>query len=147
MSGIPTFSIFSAISEVFVTIAVLYSIVTVLKGRRFQKELLGATLLFELCINVVYMAGRAAHADTNSNLTTAMKLFYAGHGILSLIMFLGLVVVYLLALADDMKGREIWFRRHRPFTYVIIFFWMVSVVSGEAIFVMTYLLPKSTGTA
>jgi uncharacterized membrane protein YozB (DUF420 family) len=141
--NIPTFSVFSAISEVFVTIAVLYAIVTALKGKRFQKELLGATLLFELCINVVYMAGRASHADTSSTLTTAMKAFYAGHGILSLLMFLGLMVVYLLALADDMKGREIWFRRHRPFTYVFLFFWMVSVISGEAIFYITYLAPSS----
>jgi hypothetical protein len=82
------------------------------------------------------MAGRAAHADKSNTLTTGMKAFYAGHGILSLLMFLGLAVVYLLALADDMKGRETWFRRHRVGTYVFIFFWMVSVISGEAIFFM-----------
>jgi len=142
---IPTFSIFSAISEVFVTISVLYSIVTVLRGKPFPRYLMGATLLFELCINVVYMAGRASAADTSGNLSNAMKAFYAGHGILSLLMFLGLMIVYLLALADDMKGRESWFRRHRNGTFVFLFFWMVSVVSGEAIFLMNLL--GAPGTA
>ena len=42
-----------------------------------------------------------------------MKAFLAGHGILSLLMFLAIGVVYLLAVADDAAGREIWFRRHR----------------------------------
>ena len=135
---IPTFSIFSAISEVFVTIAVVYSIWKAMNGGKFHRGLLGATLIFELCVNVVYMAGRAAHADTSSTLSTGMKLFYAGHGILSLLMFLGLGVVYLLALLDESKGRATWFERNRGFTWVFLFFWMVSVVSGEAIFFMTY---------
>jgi hypothetical protein len=137
--SIPTFSIFSAISEIFVTIFVIYAIVVALRGGPFHRVLLGATLLFELCVNVVYMASRAAHADTSSTLTAGMKLFYAGHGILSLLMFVGLVVVYLVSLVDESKGRAVWFRRHPGLTYVFLFFWMVSVVSGEAIFVKTYL--------
>lgn len=138
--NIPAFSIFSAISEVFVTIAVLYGVLTVLKGGRFQKGLLGGTLLFELCVNVVYMARRASHADTSGELTQLMKLFYATHGILSLFMFIGLAVIYVLSLVDESNGREVWFRRHRKGTWIFVFFWMVSVLSGEAIFVLTYLV-------
>ena len=38
---IPAFSIFSAISEIFVTIGVLYAIFTTLAGKPFPKVLLG----------------------------------------------------------------------------------------------------------
>jgi hypothetical protein len=141
--NIPVFSLFSAVSEVFVTIVVLYTIILALRGGPFKRELLGATLLFELCVNIVYMTGRASAADASSTLSTGMKIFYAGHGILSLVMFVGLAIVYMLSLVDDSRGREVWFRRRPAATYVFLFFWMVSVLSGEAIFVMTYLRPSA----
>jgi hypothetical protein len=136
--NIPSFSIFSAVSEVFVTIGVLYGIVTTMRGKKFPKAMMGVVLIFELCINVVYMATMASRADKSSDLSTSLKLFFAGHGILSLLMFLVIAVVYLLALADESNGRENWFRRNRTASYVLIFFWMVSVLSGEAIFFMRY---------
>lgn len=139
MAEIPVFSIFSAASEVVVTIAVLYSVIKAISGGRFHRGLLGFTLLFELSVNVVYMAGRASHADSSASLSEAMKLFYAGHGILSLLMFIGLAVIYLLALVDESKGRDTWFRRHPRLSWIFLFFWMVSVVSGETIFCLTYL--------
>jgi hypothetical protein len=134
----PTFSIFSAISEVFVTIAVLYGIITTLRGNKFPKALMGSVLIFELCVNVVYMAKMASRADKSSTLSAPMKAFFAGHGILSLLMFLAIAAVYLLALRDESNGRENWFRRNRTASYVLIFFWMVSVLSGEAIFFLRY---------
>jgi uncharacterized membrane protein YozB (DUF420 family) len=133
-----TFSHFSAVSEVFVTIGVLYGIIKTMRGGKFPKAAMGAVLIFELCVNVVYMAGRASHADKSAELSTAMKIFFAGHGILSLLMFIAIAAVYLLALADDSNGREPWFRRHPTGSYVLIFFWMVSVLSGEAIYLMSY---------
>lgn len=139
MPDIPLFSIFSALSEILVTVAVVYGVLRALSGARFHRALLGFTLLFELCVNVVYMAGRASEADSSSALSGAMKLFYAGHGILSLLMFIGLAAIYLMALVDDSKGRETWFRRHPSLSWVFLFFWMVSVVSGETIFYLTYL--------
>lgn len=137
---IPAFSIFSAISEVFVTIGVLYGISAALRGKKFPKAMMGAVLIFELCVNVVYMATRASQADKSAELSAGMKAFFAGHGILSLLMFLAIAAVYLLALADESNGRENWFRRHRGASYVLIFFWMVSVLSGEAIFFMRYVV-------
>jgi hypothetical protein len=142
---IPTFSIFSAVSEVFVTIGVLYAMIATLRGKKFPKAMMGLVLIFELCVNVVYMAGRASHADESTELSTAAKLFFAGHGILSLLMFLAIAVVYLLALADESNGRENWFRRNRTASYVLIFFWMVSVLSGEAIFFMQYIAGPMLG--
>jgi hypothetical protein len=135
---IPTFSLVSAISEVFVTIAVLYAVIANLRGQPLNWKLLGVVLAFELCINVVYMAGRASAADTDTTLSTGMKIFFAGHGILSLLMFLGLGVVFLLSVIDISSGRETWFVRHRRLAWTFIFFWMVSVLSGEAIFLLRY---------
>ena len=139
---IPTFSIFSATSEIFVTIAVLYCILRTLRGDRLPKVLMGVVLTFELCINVLYMANRAAAADTSVQLTAAMKLFFAAHGTLSLVMFLVLVVTYLLSLHNESDGKSNWFQRHRTGTYVLLVFWMISVVSGEVIFVMRYVQPS-----
>lgn len=138
MEAVPAFSIFSAISEVFVTIAVLYAVISNMNGKRLNWQLLGAVLAFELCVNVVYMAGRAAKADSDSTLSTGMKLFFAGHGILSLAMFLGIVVLFIFAVMDHKSGRPTWFQRHRAGTWVFVFFWMVSVLTGEAIFFMRF---------
>ena len=138
MDVVPAFSIFSAISEVFVTIAVLYSIISTMRGGKFPTVLLGIVLTFELCVNVVYMAGRAGAADTDHTLTTAMKLFFAGHGILSLGMFIGLAVLYVLSVIDVKSGREAWFRRHIGGSWFFIGLWMISVGSGEAIFFMRF---------
>lgn len=137
---IPAFSIFSAISEVFVTIAVLYAIIVTMQGKPFPKVLLGAVILFEFCVNVTYMASMAAKADRGSELSTGMKLFFAGHGTLSLLMFLTLAALYFISLVDVAKGRDAWFRRHRMGSYVLILFWMISVITGEIIFVMRYLV-------
>lgn len=138
---IPAFSIFSAISEIFVTIVVLYCILTTLRGQRLPKVLMGVVLTFELCVNVLYMANRAAAADKSTELSAAMKLFFAAHGTLSLIMFLVLVVTYLVSLHSEADGEPNWFQRNRTGTYVLLVFWMISVISGEAIFVMRYLQP------
>lgn len=135
---VPAFSIFSAISEVFVTIAVLYAVISNMNGRALNWKLLGAVLAFELCVNVVYMAGRAAKVDTDSSISTGMKIFYASHGILSLAMFLGIVVLFIFAVIDVKSGRQSWFARHRTGTWIFVFFWMVSVISGEAIFFMRF---------
>ena len=63
--NIPAFSIFSAISEIFVTIGVLYAIITGIRSGKIPKWIMGGVLLFELCVNIVYMAGRVGgrHID------------------------------------------------------------------------------------
>lgn len=139
MGEIPFFSWFSAISEIFVTIAVLYAVIRNLQGHRLNWKLLGLVLIFELCVNIVYMAGRASAADTSEHFSPAMKAFLAGHGILSLLMFLGLAIVFLLSVLDISSGRDTWFVRHRRLAWTFVFFWMVSVISGHTIFVIRYL--------
>lgn len=135
---IPFFSMFSAASEVFVTLSVLYCIITNLRGKPLPVILLGCTIAFEICVNVVYMTIRASEADKSVELTTGMKIFFALHGTLSLVMILGLAVLYVLSVIDIKDGRETWFRRHAKFSWFMIFVWMLSVGSGEVIFFMRY---------
>ncbi len=137
--NIPTFSIFSAVSEVFVTIIVLYAVIGNLRGRPLRWKLLGVCLLFELCVNIMYMVNRAAAADTTAELPTTMKAMYAAHGILSLLMFVGLMMLYLISVFDHKSGHRTWFQRHTAGTWSFIVLWLISVGSGEAIFVWRYL--------
>ena len=135
---VPLFSIFSAVSELVVTAVVLYAIVKNVRGGKLPWKMLGSVLIFELCVNIVYMANRASHAETNAGLSTAMRFLFAAHGILSLLMFVGLVVVVLMAIIDDKLGRPTWFRRHVRMTWAFLALWMIAVISGEVIFVMHY---------
>ena len=137
-SSVPAFSIFSATSEIFVTIAVLYAVISNLRGRALPYKLLGAVLVFELVVNIMYMTGRAAEADKSTELSTSMKIMFAGHGMLSLLMFIGLAILYMLAVKDIKEGQAAWFSRHPTGSWIFVFFWMVSVISGEAIFLWRY---------
>ena len=139
MSDIPVFSIFSAASEIVVTIIVLYTVISNVMGKPLQWKLLGLCLMFELCVNVVYMVNRASVHDGGA-LPTHLKIMYATHGLLSLIMFVGLVLLYLVSTFDQKAGHPTWFQRHVGGTWAFVALWLISVGTGEAIFVERYLL-------
>ena len=136
---IPPFSIFSAISELGVTAGVLWIIRRNWTARRFPLGVFLGVVLFEALVNVLYMANRAAQAASGGEtISRGMRLFYAGHGMLSLVTFVAFVVLALLAYQEQNSGR--WFFRERPgLTWTFVALWMVSVLSGEAIFVLRYL--------
>ncbi len=138
MESIPGFSIFSAFSELIVTASLLYCLVGNLRGRPLPIKLMGLTLAFEICVNVVYMLNRAGEADKSSDLSTGMKIFFALHGTLSLVMILALATTYVLSAIDVKDARETWFRRHPVASWVLVASWMLSIGSGELIFVMRY---------
>ncbi len=139
-SDIPVFSAFSAGSEVVVTIIVLYTVIRNLRGQPLQWKLLGLCLMFELCVNVMYMINRAAAHDSGTVLSTNLKIMYAVHGGLSLLMFVGLVLLFLISTFDQKVGHPTWFQRHARGTWAFVTLWLISVGSGEAIFIQRYLL-------
>jgi len=138
---IPTFSIFSAISELFVTAGVLYIIRRNWTRRTFPLGVFLTVALFEAFINVMYMATKSAQASSGatSGLSPAMRIFYAGHGMLSLLAYLVFVVLGVLAYQDQKENR-FWFRDRPRLTWTFLVVWTISIVSGEAIFVAHYLL-------
>ena len=138
---IPTFSIFSAISELFVTAGVLYIIRRNWTRRTFPLGVFLTVALFEAFINVMYMATKSAQASSGATtgLSPAMRIFYAGHGMLSLLAYLVFVVLGVLAYQDQKENR-FWFRDRPRLTWTFLVVWTISIVSGEAIFVAHYLL-------
>lgn len=138
--GIPAFSLFSAISELFVTAGVLWILRRNWTRRRFALSVFLGVALFEALVNVLYMANRASQAATGAHpLPTAMKIGFAAHGILSLLAYLVFVLLGVFAWQDQKENR--FFFRERPgLTWTFLVVWLVSIVSGEAIFVLRYLV-------
>jgi uncharacterized membrane protein YozB (DUF420 family) len=141
--NIPPFSIFSAISELFVTAGVFFVIRRNWTRRTFPFALFLTVALFEALVNVMYMANRSAAAASgapgHAALSTGMKIFYASHGLLSLVAFLVFVVLGTLAHQEQRAGRW-FFRDHATLTWVFLVMWTISIASGEAIFVLRYLV-------
>ena len=138
--SIPPFSIFSAISELFVTAAVFYMVRLNWTRRPFPLPLFIGVALFEAFVNVVYMASRASRASTGVDaISPAMKLFFAGHGILSLLAYLVFVILAVFAWQDQRAGR-FYFRDRPVLTWAFLIVWAVSVGSGEVLFVLRYLV-------
>ena len=138
--NIPAFSIFSAISELFVTAGVLYVIWRNWNRRKFPLWIFLTVALFEALVNVLYMAHRSAQAVTGEHvLSTGMKIFYATHGMLSLVAYLIFVLLGIFAYQEQKSGRFL-FRDKPALTWSFLVLWTISIVTGEAIFVMRYLL-------
>jgi len=139
---IPPYSLFSAVSELFVTAGVFYVIRRNWTRQPFPFALFLTVSLFEALVNVMYMASRSAAASspqTKEALSTGMKIAYAGHGLLSLIAYLIFVVLGVLAYQEQKAGR--WFFPERPaLTWSFLALWVISIGSGEVIFSLRYLV-------
>jgi hypothetical protein len=131
--------VFSAVSELLVTAGVLVIVGRNWTRRTFPLAILLAVALFEAFVNVMYMAMRASQiAVGDEPVAAGLKVFFALHGLLSLVAFLGFVVLGVFAFQDQKVGR--FFFRERPaLTWTFVVLWLISVGSGEALFVLRYL--------
>jgi hypothetical protein len=137
---IPAFSIFSAVSELFVTAGVFIVIRRNWTRRGFPLALFLGVALFEALVNVMYMATRASAAAVGHDpISLGMKILFAVHGILSLLVYVVFVILGILAYQEQRHGR--YFFPERPaLTWTFLVLWTISVASGEWIFVTRYLL-------
>lgn len=133
------FSTFSALSELVVTALVLYVIFTSLRGGPLRWRLLAVTLTFELLVNVAYMVQRTVVVAVHhpNPLGEWLGVLGAFHGLLSLVMFLGLIAISILAYRAERRG-ESFFRRRRGLTWTFVVLWLVSVLSGEVIYLAVW---------
>lgn len=139
MGAIPAYSIFSASSELLVTAAVFYVLWRAYARNDFRKGLLAVVLSFEALVNISYMAYRAVVPAAGEALPGWLTATAALHGILSLAMFLALLFFAAMAWRDDARG-ENFFRDHKGTTWAFVGLWTLSIVSGEFLFVATYLV-------
>lgn len=127
-----SFSTFSAIAEIFVTIGVLYLVYQSVKARPFNGKLALGIVLFEFFVNMLYMISRMDH-HASVDYPIWFKILAAVHGSLSLLVFIAFAVYAAIAYADSKKGK-FFFKEHPIQTKVFVFFWMVSVLSGEVLY-------------
>ncbi|MFQ5753484.1 MAG: hypothetical protein ACE5HI_15955 [bacterium] len=132
----PTFSTFAAISELFVTAGVFYVIFTNVKGRGFKWKLATTVILFEFFINMLYMIFRMQQ-HTVSESSSGLVALAAGHGFLSLFVFILFVVFSFLAYSAIKKGNH-FFQENRALTYGFIGLWTISVLSGEVLYFISF---------
>ena len=139
-SSVIPFSIFSAISELFVTAGVFLIVRRNWTRRPFPFALFISVALFEALVNVLYMANRASRAASGVDVVAGwMKAMFAAHGLLSLFAFLWFVILGVFAYQEQRLGR--WYFRDRPvLTWTFLVVWTLSIASGEALFVMRYLM-------
>lgn len=136
----PFFSTFSAIAEIFVTIAVFYVVLTNYAQKGFPWKLATGVIIFEFSINMMYMIFRmretaAAHDPATPN---PLAPFMAAHGILSLVVFILFVVYSYLAYVSWKRGKHFFFE-HKGITWSYLGMWMLSVGSGEALYIINYM--------
>lgn len=140
MSQIPAFSLFSAVSELVVTAGAFFVVRRNWTRRSFPFAVFLVVALFEAFVNVWYMATRAAQAATGAEpVSTGMKALFAAHGLLSLLAYLVFVILGILAYQEQKAGRY-FFREHPRLTWSFLAVWVVSVVSGEVLFALRYLV-------
>ena len=139
MAAIPAYSIFSAASELAVTAAVFYVFWQGFAKGRLRPVLLGLVLGFEALANISYMSYRlVVPHGASPERSTGMALLVTGHGVLSLLMFLALIVYAVAAFRLDREGRNV-FREEPTRMWTFVGFWSASVLSGELVFALTYL--------
>lgn len=139
---IPPFSIFSAVSELFVTAGVLYVVRRNWLRQPFPFALFLVVSLFEALVNVMYMANRAAAAaapHATEVLSIGMKIAFALHGLLSLAAYLVFVVLGTIAFQEQ-KANRWFFREHAALTWTFLVVWAISIGSGETLFALRYLV-------
>ena len=132
----PLFSTFSAIAEFFVTLAVFYVVLRNFKGHGFAWKLAGGVAIFEFSVNMLYMISRM-QAESGSGATGPMAAFAAGHGFLSLLVYI-LFVVFCFLAYRAFKRREFFFQANPGVTYSFLVMWMVSVSTGWALYYLRY---------
>jgi uncharacterized membrane protein YozB (DUF420 family) len=139
---IPPFSLFSAISELFVTAGVFWVIRRNWTRRPFPLGVFLTVALFEALVNVMYMASRSSAAASGAQpMAPGMRMFFALHGMLSLVAYLVFVILGVLAYQDQ-REKRFWFRDRPALTWIFIVVWIVSIGSGEVLFTLRYLLPS-----
>jgi hypothetical protein len=140
VATIPAYSVFSATSELLVTVAVFYVLWRAYARDDFRRGLLVVVLAFEALVNISYMAYRmAVPSEGLANAPGWLTATAALHGILSLGMFLFLIFLAAMAWRDDARG-ENFFRDHKGTTWAFVGLWMTSILSGEFLFVSLYLV-------
>lgn len=137
MHEIPFYSAFTAVTELAVTAAIFYVFYRAIEQDAFEGALLAGAITYEIVFNISYMTARLFTHDHTSAHPDWMVALLAAHGTLSLVMFVGLLVFSAFAWRRHREGANL-FAERRGLTIAFVAFWTVSILSGEAVFVLEY---------
>ncbi|RME59104.1 MAG: hypothetical protein D6780_05605 [Candidatus Dadabacteria bacterium] len=135
----PAYSIFSAVSELVVTVIVYHLVWKNYKEGTLNKGLAIGVFAFELFVNMMYMIHRLQQGAVEKEVSSGLLIFFILHGSLSLVIFVLLGLYLWLAFLLSKKGRS-FFKEHPIQMWIFICLWAISVLSGEAIFITRYIL-------
>lgn len=133
----PLFSTVSALTELGVTAAVFYVIAQAYYKDRFHGGLLTFALTYEVLFNVAYMVRQLITESPEADRPGWLTALYAGHGLLSLVMLLALIVFALAAFRQHKYGINM-FQEQKGMTLAFVVLWSISIASGEAIYLVEY---------
>lgn len=133
------YSTITLFAELIISAIIYFTLYQGYRHNKFPSRLAFGALLYELIFNITYMASRVpAHARA-ARLETPFVIGLAiVHGILSLIMFMALIVFFIFAWKSYRKEVN-YFRNHKIQTFVFLFFWTFSIVSGVLFYLVEYL--------
>ena len=135
----PIFSTITLISEIFVTMGVLYVYYFAFYKNTFKPLYAFAVLAYEIFVNVAYMVYRVlTHTETGKYQVWEVVLL-ALHGTLSLIMLIALIVLFVKAYLEHKKGKN-FLAKHKLISLSILGVWLFSVASGCAVYFVEYIL-------
>ena len=134
--AVAAFSHFSAVSELFVTAGVFYFFRRALRWDDYRWTFISIVIAFETLVNIVYMISRLAAAEPRGEHPAALTWLLAGHGTLSLLMFLGLVAFVMIAFRAAKVDRANLFRANPVLTWTFLGLWTLSVLTGEALYAL-----------
>lgn len=138
MSVPPAFSTLSAITELFVTAAVIWFFWHALRGADYRWGVMTVAIAYETLFNITYMVLRlVSHEEGVTHQHPAWVTWFVGfHGAISLAMFVGLIWLVVWAWRRVRAGDADPIGRRAKLSYTFLALWAVSILSGEAIYAM-----------
>lgn len=134
--AVAAFSHFSAVSELFVTAAVFYFFRRAVRWDDYRWTFIWIVIAFETLVNITYMVARLASSSPKSDHPALVTWLLAGHGTLSLFMFIGLIAFVMLAFRAAKVEKANLFRANPVATWTFVALWTLSVLTGEALYVL-----------
>ncbi|MDD5397263.1 MAG: hypothetical protein PHW24_04380 [Candidatus Moranbacteria bacterium] len=134
---IPVASTITLIMELFIGALIFFIIQQGYVKNVFSKRLAFFAIGYEIIFNVGYMVYRTIGAPSVSNLSPALKITAALHGVLSLVM-LFVIIAFFVRANREYGERVNSFVFHKIQTWLFMFFWSLSLLSGIFLYLKVY---------
>lgn len=134
---VPIASTITLLMELFIAMIIFYIVYNGYFKNVFSKKMTFFAIAYETVFNVGYMVYRTFAAPSISNLNASWKIVAMLHGILSLIILVAVIAFFLRASMEYAKNVNS-FKEHHFQTKLFLFSWIVSLLSGIALYLKVY---------